>query len=83
VAATYNREEVRAALAQDNPAFSFYLDLETGSVVKIDDTDSSPTTDELRNQVMDGYGDRYRYIPGGNAGADDAAVTAWMEAEGL
>jgi hypothetical protein len=32
---------------------------------------------------MDGYGDRYRYIPGGNAVADDAAVAAWMEAEGI
>jgi hypothetical protein len=83
VAATYNREEIRAALAQTNPAFSFYLDLETGRVVRIDDTDSSPATEELRNQVMEGYGDRYRYIPGGNAGADDMAVGAWMEAEGL
>ena len=83
MAATYNREEIRAALAQTNPAFSFYLDLETGRVVQIDDTDSSPATEELRNQVMEGYGDRYRYIPGGNAGADDTAVGAWMEAEGL
>ena len=38
---------------------------------------------KLRNQVMDGYGDRYRYIPGGNAAADDAAVAVWLEAEGL
>ena len=83
MAATYNREEIRAALAQTNPAFSFYLDLETGRVIQIDDTDSSPATEELRNQVMEGYGDRYRYIPGGNAGADDAAVEAWMEAEGI
>jgi hypothetical protein len=83
VAATYNREQIRAALAQTDPALSFYLDLETGSVVRIDDTDSSATTEELRNQVMDGYGDRYRYIPGGNPSADAAAVAAWMEAEGL
>jgi hypothetical protein len=83
VAATLNREQIRAALAQNDPALSFYLDLETGSVVKIDDTDSSPATEELRNQVMDGYGDRYRYIPGGNAGADDAAVASWLEAEGI
>jgi hypothetical protein len=83
VAATYDHEDIRAALAQSNPAFSFYLDLETGTVVKIDDTDSSPTTEELRNQVMEGYGDRYRYIPGGNAAADAAAVAAWLEAEGL
>jgi hypothetical protein len=83
VAATYNREQIRAALAQGDPALSFYLDLETGTVVKISETEESPANDELRNQVMDGYGDRYRYIPGGNPTADDAAVVAWMEAEGL
>jgi hypothetical protein len=32
---------------------------------------------------MDGYGDRYRYIPGGNTAADDAAIDAWLEAEGI
>jgi hypothetical protein len=83
VAATYNHEEIRAALAQTDPALSFYLDLETGSVVRIDETDSSPTNEQLRDQVMEGYGDRYRYISGGNPAADDAAVAAWMEAEGL
>ena len=83
VAATYNREEIRAALAQNDPALSFYLDLDTGEVVKIDETDSTPATEELRNQVMDGYGDRFRYIPGGNISADDSAVAAWLEAEGI
>ena len=83
MAATYNREQIRAALAQTDPALSFYLDLDTGSVVRIDETDSSPTTEQLRDQVMEGYGDRYRYISGGNPGADDAAVAAWLEAEGL
>jgi hypothetical protein len=83
VAATYNREQIRAALAQTDPALSFYLDLDTGNVVRIDETDSSPDTAQLRDQVMEGYGDRYRYIFGGNLSADDAAVTAWMEAEGL
>ena len=83
MAATYNREQIRAALAQTDPALSFYLDLETGSVVRIDETDSSPTTEQLRNQIMEGYGDRYRYISGGNSSADDAAVAAWIEAEGL
>ena len=83
MAATYNHEEIRAALAQTDPALSFYLDLETGSVVRIDETDSSPTNEQLRDQVMEGYGDRYRYISGGNPAADDAAVAAWMEAEGL
>ena len=83
MAATYNREQIRAALAQADPALSFYLDLETGSVVRIDETDSSPTTEQLRDQVMVGYGDRYRYISGGNPSAEDAAVAAWLEAEGL
>ena len=83
MAAAYNREAIRAALAQTDPASSFYLDLDTGDVVKVDETDSSPATEELRNRIMDGYGDRYRYIPGGNAGADESAVAAWMEAEGI
>ena len=83
MAATYNREQIRAALAQTDPALSFYLDLDTGNVVRIDETDNSPATEQLRDQVMEGYGDRYRYISGGNTSADDAAVAAWLEAEGL
>ena len=50
MAATYNREQIRAALAQTDPALSFYLDLDTGSVVRIDETDSSPATEQLRDQ---------------------------------
>ena len=83
MAATYNREQIRAALAQTDPAFSFYLDLDTGSVIRIDETDSSAVTEQLRDRVMNGYGDRYRYISGGNPSADDAAIAAWIEAEGL
>ena len=83
MAATYNREQIRAALAQTDPAFSFYLDLDTGSVVRIDETDSSAVTEQLRDRVMNGYGDRYRYISGGNPSADDAAIAAWIDAEGL
>jgi hypothetical protein len=83
VAATYNREQIRAALAQTDPAFSFYLDLDTGSVIRIDETDSSAVTEQLRDRVMNGYGDRYRYISGGNPSADDAAIAAWIDAEGL
>ena len=54
MAATYNREQIRAALAQTDPALSFYLDLETGSVVQIDETDNSPATEQIRDQVMEG-----------------------------
>ena len=83
MAASYNREQIRAALAQNDPALSFYLDLETGSVVKINETEDSPENSQLRDLVMDGYGDRYRYIPGGNTSADESSVAAWMEAEGI
>lgn len=79
----YNREQIREALALNDPAISAYLDLETGTVIKMDDTDTTPKVEELRNQIMEAYGDRYRYIPGGNAAADDNAVSAWLEAEGL
>jgi hypothetical protein len=83
VAATYNHEQIRAALALAEPAISSYLDLETGQVVQIDEADNSAATEATRNLVMDGYGERYRYIPGGNATADEAAVATWLEAEGL
>lgn len=83
MAVSYNREEIRAALAETDLNFSNYLDLESGAVSRIQDTDSSPETEELRNQIMDGYGDRYRYIPGGNPNPQDADVQSWLESEGL
>ena len=83
MAGTYDHSQIRAALAATDPERSFYLDLDTGSVVAVHDTDPSPAAETLRNQVMDGYGDRYRYIPGGNDSAVDAAVDVWLEAEGL
>jgi hypothetical protein len=83
VAPTYDREQIRAALAQNDPSLSMYFDLGTGTVVRIDESDTSAAMEALRNEVMDKYGDRYRYIAGGNSAADDAAVTAWLEAEGL
>jgi len=83
MAAAYNREQIRAAMALTDPAVSSYLDLETGQVLQINETDSSPATEQLRNRVMDSYGDRYRYISSGNPAADEAAVATWMDAEGL
>lgn len=83
VAAAYDQSAICAALAMSNPAMSSYLDLVSGSVVTMDDTATDPATETLRNEVMEGYGDRYRYIPGGNAAADDTAVAQWLEAEGL
>jgi len=83
VAGSYNREQIRAALAENDPACSFYLDLETGGVLRVPDTEETPEADALRNMVMDGYGDRFRYIPGGNPAPSDADVQGWMDAEGL
>ena len=81
MAATYNREQIRAALALTDPAISSYLDLSTGQVVQIDENETG--NEQLRDQVMEGYGERYRYISGGNPAADDAAVATWLEGEGL
>lgn len=81
--ATYNREQIRTALAQTDPAVSSFLDLETGEVVHLIEGDTSPEQSALSDAVMESYGDRFRYIPGGNTAADDAAVGAWFEAEGL
>lgn len=83
MAAAYNQSAIRAALAMSDPVMSSYLDLESGSVVTMDDTATDPATESKRNEVMAQYGDRYRYISGGNAAADDAAVRQWLEAEGL
>ncbi len=79
----YQREQIRNALALSNPALSSYLDLQTGDVVQIDDTSTEAAQVELRDQVMMAYGERYRYISGGNAGATDADVQSWMDQEGL
>ncbi len=80
---TYNREHICAALALTDPEISSYLDLQTGNVIQINETDSSPATEQQRDEIMAAYGDRFRYISGGNSAAADAAVTAWMEGEGL
>jgi len=52
-------------------------------VLRVPDTEETPEADALRNMVMDGYGDRFRYIPGGNPAPSDADVQGWMDAEGL
>ncbi|MEI8166970.1 MAG: hypothetical protein WCG26_11340 [Chloroflexales bacterium] len=83
MAGSYNRGQIQAALAETNPAYSFYLDLETGEVLKVPDADDSPDAEALRNRVMDGYGDRFRYIPGGNPAPSNADIESWLEAEGL
>lgn len=83
MAATYDREQIQVALAQSDPAISCYLDLETGTVVSINEQDASPETEQLRDSVMAAYGDRFRYISGGNADADEAAVQEWLSLEGL
>ena len=83
MAASFNRDQIRAALGETDPSYSFYLDLETGEVVRVPDTEETPEAEALRNTVMDGYGDRYRYIPGGNPTATDADVQSWMDAEGI
>ncbi|MCG8349643.1 MAG: hypothetical protein MI924_17910 [Chloroflexales bacterium] len=83
MAVGYNRDQIRIALAETDPNFSNYLDLQTGEVIKIQDTDDSPAAEQLRGQIMEGYGDRYRYIPGGKPAPEDADVQAWLDAEGL
>ena len=83
VAASLDREQIRAALALNDPAVSSFLDLESGAVVRITEGDLSPENQSTSELVMQSYGDRYRYIPGGNAAATDADVTTWLENEGL
>lgn len=83
MAGSYNLAQIRAALAETDPACSFYLDLETGEVIKVPDIEETPEAETLRSLVMDGYGDRFRYIPGGNSAPGDVDVQDWLTAEGL
>ena len=53
------------------------------TLVSITEGDPSPANQELSALIMESYGDRFRYIPGGNPAAVDAAVSAWLENEGL
>lgn len=79
--ASYDREQIRVALTETDNSFSNYLDMETGKVLRINDT--NPNDEEIRNNVFAGYGERYRYIPGGKPNATDEDVQVWLEAEGL
>jgi hypothetical protein len=81
--ATIDRAQILRALALTNPAISSFLDMLTGQVVELIEGDESPAQVNLGQLVMDGVGDRFLYIAGGNTAADEAAVDAWMEAEGI
>ncbi len=81
--AQFERAQIRAALALVDPAVSSFLDLQTGQVVSITEGDTSDANAALSAEVMDGYGDRFRYIPGGSQQADDAVLDAWLGNEGL
>lgn len=83
MAVTIDREQIRHALALADPAISSFLDLTTGKVVELIEGDTGADQAELTQIVMDSYGDRFRYIPGGNAAADSAAVDVWLAAEGI
>jgi hypothetical protein len=83
MAAPIDRIQVLNALRLTDSSKSSYLDLETGKVLLIDDTATDAETETQRTAIMEGYGDRYRYVSGGQVDADDAAVQAWLDGEGL
>ena len=83
MAAPINRSHILNALRMSDPSKSSYLDLETGMVLQVDDTASDVATEAQRTAIMEGYGERYRYVSGGNAAADDDAVQTWLDGEGL
>jgi hypothetical protein len=78
LAVSYNREQIRAALTETDDNYTNYLDLTTGEVVRVHASD-----EDTLNAILAEFGERYRYIPGSNTSADDAAVQTWLEAEGL
>ncbi|HEY1015241.1 MAG TPA: hypothetical protein VGE07_21225 [Herpetosiphonaceae bacterium] len=81
--APIDRSEVLKALQLTDTAKSSYLDLETGKVILIDDTATDADTEARRTEIMEGYGDRFRYVSGGQADASDASVQEWLDGEGL
>ncbi|GAA5528607.1 hypothetical protein [Herpetosiphon gulosus] len=83
MAAPIDRAQILEALRTADTTISCYLDLESGSVISIDDTAADADTEAKRNEIMEGYGERFRYISGGHPGADDAAVQTWLDGEGL
>ncbi len=83
MAAPIDRTQVLNALRLTDSSKSSYLDLETGKVLLIDDTATDADTEAQRTLIMEGYGDRYRYVSGGQVDADDAAVQTWLDGEGL
>ena len=81
--ATYDREQIRAALALTDPAVSSFLDLQTGKVVQLTEGDTSAEGQRLSDEIMASIGGRFRYISGGNPAAADADVANWLDNEGL
>jgi len=81
--AEYNRDQIRAALALNDPTVSSFLDLTTGAVVALREGDESAAGQALADEVMASIGERFRYISGGNPAASDADVSAWLDNEGL
>jgi hypothetical protein len=81
--ATFDRAQIKQALALTDPAISSFLDIQTGQVVQLIEGDTSPEQIALGDTVMEGVGERYRYIPGGNPAADDSSIDGWLEAEGI
>lgn len=78
MAPSYDQEQIRVALTETDDTYTNYLDLQTGNVVRVHSSD-----EDTLNAILAEFGDRYRYIPGGNTGAGDADVQTWLEAEGL
>ena len=83
MAVILDRAQIKSALALTDPAVSSFLDMETGQVVQLIEGDTSSEQEALGQMVMDGVGDRFRYIPGGNPEADDSAIDSWLGAEGI
>lgn len=83
MAVPIDRTQILNALRLTDSAKSSYLDLETGHVLLIDDTATDAATEAQRTAIMEGYGDRYRYVSGGQTDADADAVQQWLEGEGL
>ncbi len=81
--APIDRSQILRALRMADPSKSSYLDLATGMVLQVDDTANDAGTEAQRTAIMEGYGDRYRYVAGGNPVADADAVQTWLDGEGL
>lgn len=67
----------RAMISTVGTGIAAYLDVQTGDVMYIGNNDN------FQNEMMVGFGDRYRFIPSGKQDVCDKDISEWLKSAGL